>query len=281
MIFVSSNHVYHDKPSSDPIFPAITPRYFRSEREPYYYNSDPRARALACADSTELCSPDGSRCWSMTDPLPYDEPNTAAYWLMKLALENSNIYDSIKWRLGTALLAQESVSQSVSRPLPQKQWAIEVSQLFATSLARIQYDAWGIARGEDRERPGYVDVTPDEARGRLCRLYKFNSTGYTNVNLLAFIGLPLAAFAVFILSCDACSFSWGTRHTPARLASAPGGEREVSEPLVVDRIARLLARGAERGLVNTYRCLASLGRSVKGRWALWRSRRDGLDVEES
>ena len=202
-MFVSSIHIYHTEPSFDPIFHASEPRYFEGLRDPLYYNSDPRARVLACVDKSEVCSPDGNTCWSMTAPVPESVSSSAAYWLMKWSLENSNIYDSVKWRLGTALLAQESISQSVSLPLPSNQWELEASQLFATSLARIQYDALGIATGEDRQRPGYVEVTPDEARGRLCDIYKFKSPDYTNINLVAFIGLELLAIAIIILSLNA------------------------------------------------------------------------------
>ena len=203
IIFISSIHIYHTERSFDPIFYADEPRYFEDLREPLYYNSDPRARVLACVDKSEVCSPDGKHCWSMTATLPEQVPPPRAYWLMKWSLENSNIYDSIKWRLGTALLAQESSSQSESLPLPSNQWQIEASQLFATSLARIQYDSLGIATGEDRQRPGYVEVTPDEARGHLCGIYKFKSPDYTNVNLVAFVGLNLLAIAIIILSLNA------------------------------------------------------------------------------
>lgn len=169
IMFISPMHVYHEKPSLDPIFYANKPRLIPGLRRPYYYNPDPRARALACVDRSQLCSPDGDICWSMTtSPVPDKFSSPPAYWLMKWSLDNSNIYDSIKWRLGTALLAQESISQSVSTPLPSNQWQIEASHLFATSLARIQYNAWGIANGEDRQRPGYIDVTPIEAKGHLC-----------------------------------------------------------------------------------------------------------------
>jgi hypothetical protein len=122
---------------------------------------------------------------------------------MKWSLENSNIYNSIKWRLGTALLAQESVSQWVSFPLPPDQWQLEASQLFAISLARVQYDVRSIATGEDRQRPGYADKTPDEAKGQLCGLYKFKTLDFTNINLAAFIGLAVLAIYVFILGLDA------------------------------------------------------------------------------
>ena len=224
-------HIYHVEPSFDPIFPANEPRYFEGFREPYYYNADPRARALACVDTSELCSPDGTTCWSMTSPLPPDIRSSPEYWLMKWSLENSNTYDSIKWRLGTALLAQESVSQSVSIPLSPYQWQLEASQLFATSLARIQYDAWNIATGEDRQRPGYVEVTPDEAKGRLCRLYKFKSSDYTNINLAAFIGLPLLAIAIFFLSWDANVVGMGSKKD----------ESAASRPLIIDVIVRFIA----------------------------------------
>ena len=63
---------------------------------------------------------------------------------------------------------------------------IEADQLFATSLARIQWDAWDIASGADRNLPGFVEMTPDEARGQLCGIYKFKTSDYTNVNLPAF-----------------------------------------------------------------------------------------------
>jgi hypothetical protein len=200
IIFVSSMHIYYLKPSYDPIFPAIDPYYAPGYHDPYYFNSDPRARALACVDTTELCSPNGKTCWSMTSHLPDGVPDTPAYWLMKWSLESSTSYDSIAWRLGTALLAQQKVGQSRSQPLSDNHWEAEAKRIFETSLARIQWDAWSIAGGEDRELPGYHEVTPDEGRGKLCKLYKFNSIGYTNIELGAFIGLLLVLPATWFLT---------------------------------------------------------------------------------
>lgn len=196
IIFVSSLHIFHIQPSYDPIFPAHKRRPFEGSYQDYFYNSDPRTRPLACVDTSEVCSAEGRQCWAMRDVLPPDIRSDPALWLMKWSLESSNIYDSIAWRLGAGLLAQEKVSQFISTPLAPNQWEIEASQLFAASLARIQYDAWGIATGEDRERPGYVEVTPVEGRGRLCGLYKFKTADYTNVNLIAFLGFIILAFAM-------------------------------------------------------------------------------------
>ena len=252
-------HIYHTKPSFDPIFPAKEPHYFDDYREAYYFNADPRARALACVDTSELCSPDGTTCWSMTSALPPDVNSSPGYWLMKWALENSNIYDSIKWRLGTALLAQESVSQSISIPLSPDQWQLEASQLFATSLARVQYDAWKIATGEDRGRPGYVEVTPDEAKGRLCGLYKFKTSDYTNVNLAGFVGLPLLAITIFVLSRDASVVGLGLKENGSA----------ASEPLIIDVIVRFIYYILLALTVGIYTGTATLfrktGRYIKSR----------------
>ena len=196
-------HITHTKQSIDPIFHAATPRHVPGFQDTYFYNSDPRARVLACVDQTEVCDPTGETCWSMIAPIPPKVKVTPAYWLMKWSLENSNVYDAIKFRLGTALLAQQSISQSISEPLSSNHWELEASHMFATSLARIQFDAWAIATGEDHDRPGYVEVTPEEAKGRLCNIVKIKTSEYTNINMAAFIGLPLLAFFIFFLSWDA------------------------------------------------------------------------------
>ena len=246
-------HIYHVERSFDPIFPAHEPRYFENFRKPLFFNADPRARALACVDTSELCSPDGKTCWSMNSPLPPDIQSSSGYWFMKWSLESSNIYDSIKWRLGTALLAQESVSQFVSNPLSPYQWQLEASQLFATSLARIQYDAWQIATGEDRERPGYVEVTPKEAKGDLCGLYKFKSSDYTNINLAAFVGLPLLAITIFILSLDTRGVELGSTTD----------ESTVSKPLVIDVIVKFICSTLLALAVGVYTSITTVFRKLR------------------
>lgn len=111
---------------------------------------------------------------------------------MKLALKDSTIYNSISLRLGTALVAQDMVSQFQSLQLSEDHWMTEARRLFATSLAFAQIKAWSIGSGEDfvhEKDYGWKDQTPDEAleSGGLCGLLKFNSTGYTDIDLLAFI----------------------------------------------------------------------------------------------
>ena len=152
--------------------------------------------------------------------------------MTNLSLIHSNTYDSLKWRLGTALLAQEKVSQSVSRPLSDHHWQLEASHLFATSLARIQYDAWAIATGRDRERIGHVNTTNNytpEAQGRLCGLYKFKTSDYTNINLVAFVGLIVLAFVIFVLSWNASFIGLGAADIEKDEGVSGGASEEVSE----------------------------------------------------
>ena len=211
IIFVSSTHIYYMAPSYDPIFPAEQRRSVSGSYEDYFYNADTRARPLACVDKSEICATDPHQCWAMRDVVPSHISSDPSFWLTKWSMENSNIYNAIGWRLGAALLAQEKVSQYISTPLASNQWEIEASQLFATSLARIQYDVRGIAVGEDRERAGYVEVTPDEARGKLCGLFKFRSSEHTNVNLAAFLGYILLSIAIYILSLEISSSEPGSK----------------------------------------------------------------------
>jgi hypothetical protein len=194
---VSSLKIWHIEPSTDPIFPAEEDRIINGVR--YYYNADPRARALACVDKTQVCTYDGRKCWSQFDDLPDSIKDTAGYWLLHLSLQQSTIYDAIALRLGTALLAQEFVSGFRSLPIQRNHWELEARQLFETSLARIQFDAWGIASGEDSDKPGYIDLTPPKAQGRLCDIYKFKPTGKANLNVSVFLILSLALkVALFI-----------------------------------------------------------------------------------
>jgi len=215
IMFISALRIFYPKPNRDPIFPADHP--FGDSHDPWYWKSDPKARALACIDSNEMCTYDGGTCWPMNDrssgiTFPPE------YWFMKLSLENSNIYDSIKTRLGDALVAQRRVSQYQSRDLGDKHWMVEAEGLFQTSLARIQYDAWAIGSGEDQARvrdDGYSLDTPEEA-GNLCGIFKFRSSQYTNVLRDWFIGLMFILPGLWILSSEVSTihdrYHWTLEH---------------------------------------------------------------------
>lgn len=202
LVFVTALRILYTKRSNDPIFPADKAFQYPGDKGYYYYNSQPKARAFACIDETIFCAPSGSPCWHANDPIPAGGSNTSSYWFLKYALKSSNTYDAIKLRLGSGLLAQQRVGQSRSMPLADNHWQLEAEHLFKTSLARAQFDAWSIASAEDRDNPTYTDTLPDEARGNMCGLFKFQASGYINIRIQPFVWLMLAWPLMLILSIE-------------------------------------------------------------------------------
>ncbi|KAI4662651.1 uncharacterized protein J4E79_003960 [Alternaria viburni] len=202
LIFVTALRILYTKRSNDPVFPADKAFQYPGDKGFYYYNSQPKARAFACIDETIFCAPSGSPCWHANDAIPAGGSNTSSYWFLKYALKSSNTYDAIKLRLGSGLLAQQRVGQSRSMPLADNHWQLEAEHLFKTSLARAQFDAWSIASAEDHDNPTYTDTLPDEARGNMCGLFKFQASGYINIRILPFVWLMLAWPLMLILSIE-------------------------------------------------------------------------------
>lgn len=180
--------------------------------------------------------------------------SSPGYWLTKLSLYSSGMYDSIVWRLGGALIAQERISQFISTPLPDTHWVAEAERIFASSLARIQFDVWRIASGVDRQhegQDGYVDYTPKEA-GNMCGLYKFKSTGYRNVDAAGFFSLLFVVpLALWILTrtlrglYDTGSFigSLFNKTTPSSNAATTVPGEDEATPATADRHLETLDAG--------------------------------------
>jgi len=124
---------------------------------------------------------DGAKYRSIIDP---------AFWHMHLALEHSTIHDATAMRLGNSLVAQRMLSGALSPGLKNDHWKTEVIHLFATSLSRVQFDAWSIASGEGHDVSTYHDTTPDIVKeGRLCGQFKFKSPEFATISLSALIVL--------------------------------------------------------------------------------------------
>jgi hypothetical protein len=203
LIFVSSLRISYKKWSDDPIFPADKEVFLPGERKPWFRNSDPRARPLACINYIEVCLADGKTCWPMNADQPPDAVTPPEFWLMFASLRRTDIYNAIEKRLGRGLIAQSKVSQFFSEALGDQHWVDEVERLVATSHAMTQINAWSIASGEDsvhEGRDGYVLITPEEKYGNLCRMFKYNPPGYASIYFEPFIGILLTFPIIFILS---------------------------------------------------------------------------------
>jgi hypothetical protein len=196
LMFISSCRIFYAGRSNDYIFPADQDLINCPGK---FCNTDPRARPLACIDWNEICTHNGI-CSPMEEE--HEEYGTE-FEFTRSALRKSTAFHAIEFRLGNALLAQESVGDYESLPLNSDQWIAESKSLFNTSLARIQFDALDIATGVGHEKASYEPVTPSWARGKLCGFYRFRlPKGYTNINVDATALLFLVIFLLYFLGLE-------------------------------------------------------------------------------
>ena len=267
LIFVSSLRILYKKWSDDPIFPADEEVFLPGEQKPWFRNSDPRARPLACVNFIEVCLGDGKTCWPMNGHIPKDDsgnlvPTPPDFWLMYASLLKTDMYNSIEKRLGRGLIAQSMVSQYFSEALGDDHWVDEVERLVATSHARTQINAWSIASGEDslhEGKDGYTLITT-EKYGDLCGIFKYNPPGYASIHFISFI-LTLASFPLLrILSMKVVWFTpdyWSSKAigVESQLEVAPDVRR--GEP--AQRPAVLTASGPGTGTTTGRDIVAGAG----------------------
>jgi hypothetical protein len=213
-MFVSTLHLYYLRQIEDPLFPANNATYIEGDSLPYFTDQDPRARAVACIDQRTFCDRDNATCWLEGDDIDNLIPDPD-YKLMKWALDYSTMYDSMSLRLQSALLAQQMVSQYLPRNLERNHWMYEMSNLFATSLARSQFDALAIASGEGFDRPGYTRQYPEPWDiTDVCSLVKFRSKDSVNILLFRFLVLLIEPIVSFFLSLDVRDLKLISRRRP-------------------------------------------------------------------
>jgi hypothetical protein len=201
-MFISSLRILYENWSDDPIFPAHMAWSVPGDSKRWFRNSDPRARPLACINTIETCAADGMSCWSIRAPDNTTNLEwTPEYTLMYTSLYHTDIYDSIKKRLGRGLLAQKLVSGYFSDGLSNYHWVDEIENMVKIAHARTQINAWSVASGEDsihEGKDGYYSIT--ETYGDLCGRYKFNPQGYASFHLAAFIIIILSWPVLCILT---------------------------------------------------------------------------------
>lgn len=204
-IFISPCRIIYTGRCEDPIFLATDELDEDGWPSPRFYNQDPRARVLIAIDQMEVCPHDPETCYPPDEEYP---EYGVEYEFVRAAMRRTSTFRSIEYRLGSALVAAESISDFESRQLDKEQWIIESKALFNTSLARLQFNALDIAVGD---RPvgdaaaghegAYHDTTPSWARGKLCGKYKFHvSNQYTNIHIGESVGILLVPFFLFVLS---------------------------------------------------------------------------------
>lgn len=197
LILISNLGIAYPERRDDPIFPAET-----TYDNMFYYNTRWSAAVLGCVDRTNICSPDGTLCGS----LKYwgglersDGKASLVQSMLYFSLLSSDIGSAISFRRAEALDSTAYLVGSASSLLPKEQWKVEARQLFETSLARIQINARNIARGPQSGYTQYlIDIMHPKDKG-MCYMYKFNSTGWSNISVSGFLGALGAGLAVFII----------------------------------------------------------------------------------
>ena len=211
LVFIASCHVlYRGIWEHDSIFrkPVENKDY-----PGFYVNPYPLAFPLACVDEIQVCTKNDRSTCSPVHPAS-DSKNGFGYEFARLALRKSKAYDSIHFRMGTGLLAQDLVGQFQSAPLcgslPTReceytQWILEARALFETSLARMQLDARDIARGlhSIQGLPYHDDTAPWAQGNKLCERLKVQlPPGYRNVNILTTTFYVLGVLLLVLLQLD-------------------------------------------------------------------------------
>lgn len=211
IIFISSLRILYEERSDDPLFPADKEYPLPGDPKPWFRNSDPRARPLACLDSTEVCSSDGRECWSVNESTEnITRPdNTPEFILLYSSLYKADVYYSLAKRQGRALMAQKKVSQYFSAELGDDPWVAEVENLVWTALARTSINAWSVASGEDsihEGKGGFTEVT--KGYGDLCGKYKYIPQGYQSLRFIPIILVVTWLPFIWVLSWDAKRVDW-------------------------------------------------------------------------
>lgn len=201
---INSGNVTFPHYRSDPVFPAKSYRALPESTAPSflpegYFNDNEYASVINCEESVEICDSHINKCWSLKMGwMPpgerlqnWDHSNFVnlnehefALTLLRSALADSCIV------LSTGLEAASHCKFYDCTDLPHDQWILEVRRWFEASLARIQFNVLDIARGTGNQGEDYKDIDP-MYRG-ICKMVKFKSNGWRNVNfwgLLSLLGL--------------------------------------------------------------------------------------------
>lgn len=193
-------------PRRDPIFPAK-----KSVKIPLkdgmmslWRNNSTRAGVLGCVDDLLICDATGRTCWdnsNYTSALPViTDPDTrGAFYLLKIALDDSSASKAILFRAASALNASRKLNSFYSMRLAEKQWEVESEIIFRTSLARMQVNVLDFARGTYAHYPEVQNRAVDEVSSA-CAMVKFQTTGYTNVSTAGFWGLNALCIVLFLSS---------------------------------------------------------------------------------
>ncbi|KIW73509.1 hypothetical protein PV04_01622 [Phialophora macrospora] len=218
IIFLASNAIKYNYPTSDPFFSAN----FYVDLGSYnginlsYFSADEYVSVIACTDQYQYCNGnDRARCtpltgyqqaWAAIDATKLNLNEVQYTVASRIALSSRSLstFHSISGRGASALRAQETIYDRVQQVvLPDDQWQIELANWFAISLAKLQqaiveYAAPSV-KAEDMPVGAYLQEPLDTASKAMCYSQKVAFTGSTVSFSVLGVVIILAVGGVMIL----------------------------------------------------------------------------------
>ena len=164
---------------------------------------------MACIDQYQFCNPNNQRCTDLTSSAtalhlartigmnPTQQFIMARY---HIHLQDASLSETLAGRGGSALRATEIAHDSISDPLPDDQWMIEVDAWFKTGLAKLQKFMVDYAAGPQNVIHGTTIQKFNDSIGQsMCRNQKIHSTGNTTNFSVLGLALVLIVCSALIL----------------------------------------------------------------------------------
>ncbi|KAG8526380.1 uncharacterized protein KY384_000373 [Bacidia gigantensis] len=194
IMFLAPNTVSYLSPVYDPWFHATTPTNLSSgDLNMTNYLPDYTVGVLACADQFQLCNPVNNKCTNLTavSTLQNESRNlllneVQAFTLTDIfyTMVNGRTYNNVQSRGANSLRVTDTLSGSTFTQigLPDNQWTIEVTNLFAVSMARMQQEIINYATGPSYSSQGLEFVKGEKT---ICERQKIRSaSGYISFSVL-------------------------------------------------------------------------------------------------
>ncbi|OQV03334.1 hypothetical protein CLAIMM_08386 [Cladophialophora immunda] len=220
---VSANNIAYLSPVTDPFFQATKQAKLQTTTGTQLYykanNYDEFVHFVSCVDQHQLCDPNASppNCTALHGWMTlqaailnfaWTTPRQLATALrIQQVLQYSSMFYTTSGRGGLVLRASEKVAEIISAGLPNNQWVIEMSNLFAMALARLQHGVVEYATGPSDITDGMIVQGPSDAEGQaLCSAQMVRNTGsYANFSILGLslivgLGVLIIIASIFVES---------------------------------------------------------------------------------
>jgi hypothetical protein len=214
IVMINPNSIRFVAPNNDPVFGARQmASYTDSQGQTHsWYLPEYYVSIIACAEQYQICNPLNGACSPLVGALPLMRrslaPDVGLNAVQQIIMERiymilqfTSVYQTVNPRKGSALRAQEKVTQLNQAPIPDNQWMLEVSYWFEAGLARLQRGIVEYATGPTEIIPGIRIYLADDAVSKaMCYSQKIlDSQGTISFSVLG-VAIILSVGGFIILT---------------------------------------------------------------------------------